>query len=710
MINETQFVLESFVQNFGKFKNEPLVIYGLGKNTQAVLAELTDYNVVGLMDEVRTGEIFFGKKVISCNEALDLGVKDIVIIARASNVPIIYRRIAEFCTGNGISVYDINGSKQTVETYVFSELPKEYEEIDERRLLASIDQSEVISFDIFDTLLMRNVLVPHDVFYILEEKLIKKYGEKIVEGYAKIRIKSEQDLYLTKQPNLIEIYEEMNRTFKVSRDILEDWLSLELYQESECLIARQKMISIFNYALRAKKDICLTSDMYLSSQFLKEILAKNGYTVKDIPILVSNEQGVAKYNGLFKMLRNRYAGKKILHVGDNEEADIKASLTSGIDSSFYIKSSYAMLGDSISSELLKYTTTLANRICIGQFISKQFNDPFVFGKTKGKLIIDSEYDIGYSFIAPAVVVFLNWLVATCEEENINQLLLASRDGYLIEKLLDLLKELNVDLKLPKYQYFYASRSVCLISGLRNEKDIEYAASLAFSGSVQELIVSRFGVKPDELLVKKDSESEIDYVLRHKSKILDFAESVKKNYIKYINKQKIDENSKVGFFDFVSSGTSQMAMEHFLPWDIVGLYFARLYDEHKEHLYIKALCPETTVYKNQLAIIGNYFFMENVFTSFEPTLTAFDNEGNPMFGRENRGEKQLESLNQIQTGITDAFKGLMLRDYKLDLSDLGLADIFIKYISSEYSILNLTYFMDNPLMDEFCNRSFNLAQI
>ncbi|WP_033168591.1 HAD-IA family hydrolase [Clostridium sp. KNHs205] len=710
MINETQFVVDSFAKNFTRYKEVPMVIYGLGKNTQVVLNELPNFNVVGLMDEVRTGETIFDKMVITCEEALLLGVRVIVIVARASNVPIIYRRISDFCKENNIEVFDINGIKQSLENEEWSRLPEIYTNIEEEKLKDLIDKSDVVSFDIFDTMLMRTSLTPRDVFQSVEEILIEKYGIELAGGYAKARIKSEQDLYLIKQPNIQEIYIEINKSFKLNSEILNDWMSEEINQELKCLIARKKMIDIFSYTKGKGKAICITSDMYFSSKILKKFLEQNGYLINDIPIFVSNEQGVAKYNGLFEILRTKYGKKRILHIGDNEEADIRASQIAGIDNSFYIKSAYDMLTDSVANDLINHAGLLANRNYIGRFIAKQFNNPFVFEHTKGKLSLCSEYDMGYSFLTPIVTVFVNWLIDMCKKEEIGTLLLGARDGYLIEKLLNIVKELDSDVNLPMYKYFYASRSVCLIAGLRNDDDINYAASLAFAGNVKELLMRRFGLKEYELQNEIEEETEVEYILRHRDDIFSFANDVKKNYLKYINKQEIDVNKKIGFFDFVSSGTCQMAMEQFMEWENVGFYFARLYDEHKEKLKIRALCPETSVYENQLAIISKYFFMENVFTSFEPTLVAFDDDGEPVFGKENRSESQLESLKIIQNGILDGFKDLLSQNSKFASFDLYFADTLIKYIDSQYTKLELSYFADNPLVDEFCNRSFNLMEM
>lgn len=57
------------------------------------------------------------------------------------------------------------------------------------QLIKLVDENETISFDIFDTLLFRNVYLPTDIFKIIEIKLKEKFG---TEDFFNLRIKAEQ--------------------------------------------------------------------------------------------------------------------------------------------------------------------------------------------------------------------------------------------------------------------------------------------------------------------------------------------------------------------------------------------------------------------------------------------------------------------------------------------------------------------------------------
>ncbi|MGN0403165.1 MAG: hypothetical protein ACI4HQ_13030, partial [Acetatifactor sp.] len=202
-MDEKQFVLDSFDKNFEALKNTNIVIYGLGKNTKLILDERKQYRIVGLMDGVRTGEVVWGLPVITCDEANDLGVSAIIIIATAANVPLIYQRIAAECEMYHIQVFDINGNEQKRLSGEYK-LPEIYSTMTKDALLSKINGCDVISFDIFDTLLVRRVLQPTDLF----ENLMNKY-EFYHPDFCRKRISCERELYNSTNPNIYEIYSSM---------------------------------------------------------------------------------------------------------------------------------------------------------------------------------------------------------------------------------------------------------------------------------------------------------------------------------------------------------------------------------------------------------------------------------------------------------------------------------------------------------------------
>lgn len=702
MIDERGYVIAAFQKNFISYKNENIVIYGLGKNTKVLLDTFPDYRIVGLMDGIKTGEVVWGLPVITCAQAHAMNVKAVIILARSSNVSIIYRRIAAETAACGIPVYDINGvllhSRQDP-----LQLPEEYQRITEENLKRAIDSCEVVSFDIFDTLLVRSTLYPTDVF----EEVAEKFAVQLPAGYdfVKNRISAERMLYETKHPDLADIYCEMQKCGPLSQKLARGLMEAEIEAEFRVLCAREPMRDIVSYAIHQGKEVCYTSDMYLPEDVLRRLLAKNGF-IQPTRLFVSCAHQASKSSGLFDVVKDSFPSRHILHIGDNRDADIKMAERYGINRTFELPSAYRMLEDSPLQCMLNHTNVLPDRNTIGCFISRQFNSPFLFAKTGGKCSIASCYELGYYFLEPILAAYVTWVTAQAHENSIELLLLGARDGWLVAKLCSILAE-NGMLDIP-FRYFYTSRSACSLAGMKTADDALHAASLAFSGTTEELLKKRFFLSGEEIKTRRGGETDEEYFERHIPIILQNACSYRENYLAYCRTLPIQESRNIGFTDFVSSGTCQLWLEKILNKPLTGYYFVRLYGERREMLNIQSLFAPKCVYEQQSRIFDNYLFLENVLTSPEPTLKYFCSGGKCVFEQESRSGEDLKNLSQLHTGILDAFRDRISQGRGIPSAELS--DQIVNFIRKEYSEISIPYFKGNVLKDEFCNREFELEGI
>lgn len=697
-MKEKVYVISNFQKHFSKYRDQPVAIYGLGKHTEEVLNAFPDYRIVGLMDEVRTGETVYGKEVISCEEALERGVRTIVIIARAANVRIIYYRIAEFCEKSGISVFDINGEKQSLQEN--DQTARQEIKFGKRaELYEKMAGCQIISFDIFDTLIMRNVLVPTDVFTLVEEKIGRREG---YFPFAKERRKAEWELLREgRQPEFDEIYGRLACHSAFARNHAGEWGQLELEEEKKAIIAREGMKEILCDARKSGKQVFFTSDMYLTSDRLAELLNGLGIEAVRDEFIISCEYGMSKRNGLHTVLRNRFPGQRILHVGDNAEADGRCAIHAGIDEVFLLGSAYEQLDKSSAGELLKCSAAWANRRILGEFAAKQFQDPFQFERNKGRVRIDTEYELGCYFLAPMLSAFLQWMLRKAKEYSLTRLLLTSRDGYIVKEALDRMKTCKPEMELPEYTYFYTSRAVCVLAAIQKEEDIlEAAEGSPFSGSAEELLQRRFRIRRTDILEKEAGERDRDYILRHKEKILEQADIARRCYRVYLSKLGIRDDDRCGFVDFVSGGTCQYGLHKFWDKPLVGLYFLKLPAPEKEKLTIDALYQKTNLYAKSTALEEKYFFMERIMTSLEPTVRGFSEDGIPIFEQEKRPSSELESLRKVHQGLVDGALRYRIEDEKL-------ADAFVNLLDRNRAVCHLSFAGTASMTDEFCNRTFDV---
>ena len=100
-------VYQLFDYCFSKYKNTPIVLYGLGVNTKYLLEENKDYNIVGITANDKIGEVVYDKEVMPI-EAIPGKAKIIVIIAQAKSIKTIYERIKHI-EDTGIMIFDLYG-------------------------------------------------------------------------------------------------------------------------------------------------------------------------------------------------------------------------------------------------------------------------------------------------------------------------------------------------------------------------------------------------------------------------------------------------------------------------------------------------------------------------------------------------------------------------------------------------------------------------
>lgn len=274
-----------------------------------------------------------------------------------------------------------------------------------QQIMLQIDHYDVISFDLFDTLLKRNVNQPIDVFKYIEKKCN-------IPGFCSERILAERRARERKgnlEITLEEIYNLMPY----------DFLEEELLAESKLLIGNDLILPIFKKAVLTK-EVILTSDMYLPENFIKTILEReNIYNYKKL--YLSSTIGKTKRSGeLFDLILDRYGkDKKILHIGDSYKSDYCIPRKKGIDSvhipNKVVKSGFRLKGKDIEENIIN--SFLNNTVPL------QNNKYYLFGYEKFGVFL-----WGYS----------KWLHDSIKKEDIKDIYFFSRDGLIMKKAFDIL--------------------------------------------------------------------------------------------------------------------------------------------------------------------------------------------------------------------------------------------------------------------------------
>lgn len=187
---------------------------------------------------------------------------------------------------------------------------------------------DVISFDIFDTLILRPFSAPADLFMVVGEKLgIEDYSSLRTEAEREARAKSRRG-----EVTIYDIYDIISHKTGIDR---EQGIQTEFRTELEFCFANPYMLRVFNILREQNKEIIIVSDMYYPHDMMKRLLASCGFDGY-ARLYVSCDHQCGKHTGgLYKKVLADLPDKRIVHVGDNVGSDINSARKSGLDAVYY---------------------------------------------------------------------------------------------------------------------------------------------------------------------------------------------------------------------------------------------------------------------------------------------------------------------------------------------------------------------------------------
>jgi predicted HAD superfamily hydrolase len=205
-----------------------------------------------------------------------------------------------------------------------------------------VDKCKIISFDVFDTLLLRNILDPTDVFEIVGRKLNLDFDFRNLRIRANIEARSrhrpEFDIY---EASLTEIYDVM-RTYSPLKSRYNDIAFLketEIDVEKSLLVRNPYIYELYSYCLKRNKIIVVTTDTYFPRDFIVEMLRLAGYHGYS-KIYISCEVLKAKHDGsIYDLIKTDFnvSSDQIIHIGDNWYSDFYRARQKGLHSLVYRK-------------------------------------------------------------------------------------------------------------------------------------------------------------------------------------------------------------------------------------------------------------------------------------------------------------------------------------------------------------------------------------
>ena len=475
---------------------------------------------------------------------------------------------------------DMKTLKMDLKTAFCVRLPKTDRNINKMKQV--IDVCDIVSFDIFDTLLCRITSKPTDAFRIMEHILgIKDFSEMRQKLQFEASVEAERTRKVP-HADLDEIYDYIKRNSTVHCD-WDKVKEFELETENALLYPNPEIKEVYDYAISHGKRVIAVSDMYIKADFLEKKLKEAGYN--DIAkVYVSSECNVAKFRGEmfpYVLKKEKCIPQKFVHIGDNRKDDFELALPCGIKVVHYENPSEKTnnaLSDSVHDGIVNLLR------------KKNSNFWFCLGVDVGGRI--------YTYL-------YNWFVEKIESFHATKIYFLSRDGYNLYEVCKQKGMKNID-------YMYSSRRALLLAGIESltEKELSQLPPFTTGQSVSEILdylgmdfidltdlrQAGFSSCDDLILSTNDFEKFRQLYLIKKEKFLELCAQELENAKKYFKKIGLLDSKNTVIFDCGWNGSSQYLLNKVLRKigfsNNLKFLYAGLFDNEKSRNQLSELSFET----------------------------------------------------------------------------------------------------------------------
>ncbi|MBQ9761105.1 MAG: HAD-IA family hydrolase [Clostridia bacterium] len=377
----------------------------------------------------------------------------------------------------------------SVETKVDLALLEQMEQA--KREICSADV-RTVSFDIFDTLILRPFWTPSDLFYLLNDTFNRLFETSSYVSFADIRISAEKKCregLKEKYDDITidEIYAEIERSYRLDHALLEQLKQMELALELRFSGIRKMGAQLYRLAKSMGKQVIATSDMYLPQETVEKILQKNGYEFDRV--YLSSTLRIAKATKrLYKHIQKELgcSASELLHVGDNAVSDVEYPRSMGwravhlprpVDlfcdrvPNVYKGNAYVrILGrtgqmrDGLNAE----NSYFGYRVAMALVANRLCDDPFETFSRESDFNADPSY-IGYFALGQYLYAVTDWIVDKIKRKKPNRIHFVARDGYLPMEAYHVFKA--YDKTLPSDNYLYVSRKALALADVKGPTDL-----------------------------------------------------------------------------------------------------------------------------------------------------------------------------------------------------------------------------------------------
>ncbi|NIL01468.1 HAD-IA family hydrolase [Yersinia mollaretii] len=579
----------------------------------------------------------------------------------------------------------------------------------------SIDKYEIISFDIFDTLITRLTFSPREIFNIIEQKFnatspIKLSEFRQLRTLAEDKALEEKLKFGLQECSFDDIYSKLQELLHLDNEVILKLKKIEIDTELEYSKRRSRGVDLFEYAKQKNKRIILISDMYLNSTHIKMLLDKNGISGFD-KLYISSEIGLKKKSGdLFKhvLVEECIKENDMFHIGDNIDGDKKAPEALGISS--YRVPRAVDIAKFRHPHLKRWIDNIAvNKTNMLDMIATLTTDKFYDNELSSErsLYNGDKFRFGYQAFGPIIIGFTMWIRNEAINKGLEKLFFLSRDTKVVYDCYNILFP-NDSIKTC---YLYSSRRSVKVPQLKTSADLYPPIyKKIYSSTISEWLKNNYGLSKEDydesILINngltgydqaiggkfsKDILSKI--ILELDAVILSIASQERKDITAYLTSMGMNTEKDVAIVDIGYAATMQAAYMDLLDKsNIHGLYYATFNTALKNVPNINLTSAYSLTLGSPSApnhgICTHRFFYESIFCDADYSLIklATTENGFNFIKTDFADEKRQQVVRAIHSGVLSLAR---------DIKEYSPSDYYSSYVDPRLSALLLDSFLSQP---------------
>ena len=446
-------------------------------------------------------------------------------------------------------------------------MPK-LEELPIEAMRDRLRDADLISVDLFDTLVLRPTLSPTALQYFAARSMLDSPGASTAVQDRLAAEASARELPIHPgDVTLAEIAAHLDERRPDARRLVE----LERAIEHACAVPRPSLVALLREVRAAGSRVVLMTDTTLPRPDIEQLLRDVGCDDLFDDLYISNEVGARKDTGTMWALVEaveRAPRDRWVHLGDNVFSDMQRPAMLGIGhlhvpAPAEVAQAYGFTG-SLPDR------SIATKAVVGNAVVR------LFGEFPAEWPLAQR--LGHAGLGPLLAAFVSWLAGHPAIHDVDHLLYVARDGALpleaTQRLLPFLPS-----ALGNGKYFLCSRRTALAIASADELALDLVLAGNFRGTLRALLLERTGLDLDHPELERSVQLPNDLIActavlqEHAGIIQRHAHDELRGFNAYLRSLGIEPQHRIALVDLGYSATTQRALARVLPNEVIGLYAA-----------------------------------------------------------------------------------------------------------------------------------------